>query len=323
MACQNDGADHFSEKETQIVKLLKEINKDKKTISLITNNQCYFKPFNLDDALLLRKNYPDAILINGASDIALRQTKNNELLKDIIDLSAIDELKRFEENDDGYYFGSGLSLEALKNYSEKKLKPLYDILKVFGSLQIRNLATIGGNIGSASPIGDTLPVLIAYGAKVILQSAESRRDVSIEEYIKGYRKTDLRKDEIITSVFIPKLNEKSKIKTYKVSKRKDLDISTVSSAFRVSVENEIVKDICMAYGGMAEITKRAKTAETYLLKKKWSRTNIEVAMELIYNEFEPLSDARAESEFRRVAAKNLLMKFFNDLQINNGILKLV
>jgi xanthine dehydrogenase small subunit len=79
----------------------------------------------------------------------------------------------------------------------------------------------------------------------------------------------------------------------------------------------------MAYGGMAEITKRAKTAETYLLKKKWSRTNIEVAMELIYNEFEPLSDARAESEFRRVAAKNLLMKFFNDLQINNGILKLV
>ena len=190
-------------------------------------------------------------------------------------------------------------------------------------MQIRNLATIGGNIGSASPIGDTLPVLIAYGAKVILQSAESRRDVSIEEYIKGYRKTDLRKDEIITSVFIPKLNEKSKIKTYKVSKRKDLDISTVSSAFRVSVENEIVKDICMAYGGMAEITKRAKTAETYLLKKKWSRTNIEVAMELIYNEFEPLSDARAESEFRRVAAKNLLMKFFNDLQINNGILKLV
>ena len=323
LACNKNHVDHFSGKETRIVKLLEEINEDKNTISLITNNQCYFKLFNLDDALLLRKNYPNAILINGASDIALRQTKNNELLKEIIDLSAIEDLKLIEEDKYGYYFGSGLNLEVLKNYSKEKLKALYNILKVFGSLQIRNLATIGGNIGSASPIGDTLPVLIAYGAKVILESMENRRYISIEEYITGYRKTNLRKDEIITSVFIPKLNGKSKIKTYKVSKRKDLDISTVSSAFRVSVENEIVNDICMVYGGMAEITKRVKTAETFLLKKKWNKTNIDEAMELIYNEFEPLSDARAGAEFRRIAAKNLLLKFYYESQIKDKKLNIV
>ena len=288
--------------------MLKEINKDIKTISLANKNQCYFKPFNLDDALLLRKNYPGAIIVSGASDVAIKQTKNHELLKEIIDLSGIEELKLIYENNDGYYFGSGLSLEEIKNYSEKKLIPLYDILKVFGSLQIRNIATLGGNAGSASPIGDTLPLLFAYNAKIILQSTDNKREIPIEEFIIGYRKTDLRKDEIITSIFIPKLNGQTNIQTYKVSKRKDVDISTVK------VENELVEEICLAFGGMAEIPKRAKSAEEFLLRKKWDRTNVEEAMELIYNEFTPLSDARSGEEFRKVAAKNLLLKFYNEIK---------
>jgi xanthine dehydrogenase small subunit len=315
---RNNNKDHFTVNETKIKKLLKEITSDKKVLSLLNERQCYFKPFTLEDALMLRKHYPEAILINGASDVALRQTKNYEFLKNIIDLSGVSSLKSIYEDESGFYIGGGVTLESLKNFSKNRLVSFYNILKVFGSLQIRNFSTIGGNIGSASPIGDSIPLLFAYNSRVILQSLENKREISIEDYIVGYRKTNLKKNEIITSVFIPKLSVNYNIKSFKVSKRKDLDISTVSSAYRLMLKGNIIKDICMAYGGMAEVTKRAKTAEKFLLNKKWNRTNIEEAMKLIYKEFEPLSDARSGSEFRRIAAKNLLMKFYLEMELENS-----
>ncbi|MFA5404655.1 MAG: FAD binding domain-containing protein, partial [Ignavibacteria bacterium] len=217
-ACTNNGADHFSEKEEMTSKILKEINKDKTVIMIDAKNQAYFHPFTLDDALMLRKNYKNAIVINGATDIALRQTKKNELLTEIIDLSGVDELKIYDEEENGFYFSAGMCLENVKVLCEKKYTALYNILKVFGSLQIRNFATIGGNIGSASPIGDTLPVLIAYKAKVILQSNIKKRELDIEDFIKGYRKTDLKADELITSIFIPKPGKDVIIKSFKISK---------------------------------------------------------------------------------------------------------
>lgn len=308
--CNKNGIDHFSENEELTLKILKEIGRNKTMIMLGTEKQAYFRPFTLDEALMLRKNYKNAIVINGATDIALKQTKKNEILSEIIDLSGVDELKIYDEEENGIYFGAGMSLEKMKYLCEKEYSSLHDILKVFGSLQIRNAATIGGNVGSASPIGDTLPVLIAYRAKVILQSSKNKRELLIENFIKGYRKTDLKPNELITSVFIPKPEENVIIKSYKVSKRKDLDIATVSLSCRLLKEKGIVKEIILAFGGMAETPKRASIAEELLKGKQWDRKNIESAMKILYAEFSPISDARASAEFRRVAAKNLLMKFY-------------
>jgi xanthine dehydrogenase small subunit len=312
-ACNKKGEDHFTRNSKKTLELLKIINEDKSAIMIDTEKQTYFRPFTLDDALMLRKHYKNAIIINGATDIALKQTKKNELLSEIIDLSGIDELKIFDEEEDGIYFGVGMSLDNIKAICEKEFPALYDILNLFGSLQIRNLATIGGNIGSASPIGDTLPLLFAYKAKVILQSSKNKREVSIEDFIKGYRKTDLKSDELITSVFIPKPDKNVYIKSFKVSKRKDLDISTVSLTCRLVLEKDKIKEIILAYGGMAETTKRAKKAEEFLTGKSWNRKSIEDAMKILYNEFKPISDARSSDEFRRVISKNLLMKIFVDL----------
>lgn len=309
-ACNNNGVDHFSEKADMTSKILKEIGKDKTVIKIDTEKQSYFRPFTLDDALMLRKHYKNAIVINGATDIALKQTKKNELLSEIIDLSGIDELKIYDEEENGFYFGAGMSLEDVKRLCEKKYSALYNILKVFGSLQIRNFATIGGNVGSASPIGDTLPVLFAYKAKVILQSSKSERELDIEDFIMGYRKTDLKPDELITSVFIPKPEKDVIIKSFKISKRKDLDISTVSLTSRLVLEKGKVKEIILAFGGMAETPKRAGITEELLMGKEWNRENIESAMKVLYKEFKPISDARASAEFRKVAARNLLMKFY-------------
>lgn len=313
-ACSRNGEDHFSEKAEMTSKILKEINKDKSTIIIKAGNQAYFHPFTLDDALMLKKHYKNAIVINGATDIALRQTKKNESLTEIIDLSGVDELKIYAEEESGFYLGAGMSLEKVKSICEKKYPALFNILKVFGSLQIRNLATIGGNVGSASPIGDALPVLIADRAKIILQSSKSKREIDIEDFIKGYRKTDIKYDELITSVFIPRPRKNVIIKSYKVSKRKDLDISTVSFTGKLQLEKGVVKEIILAYGGMAETPKRAHITEEYLKGKEWNRKNVESTYEVLNLEFNPISDARASAEFRRIAAKNLLLKFYLETQ---------
>jgi len=202
-------------------------------------------------------------------------------------------------------------MEQVRKVAADKFLPLHEILSVFGSLQIRNLATIGGNVGSASPIGDSLPLLFAYGAKVKLVSETNERTLGIEEFIIGYRKTELRNDELITEIIIPK-NENAIIKSYKVSRRKDLDISTVSGAFRLKLDKEIVSEIILSFGGMAATTKRAAKSEKYLIGKKWTRENIEAAMKILSDEYTPLSDARSEATYRNTAAKNLLMKFFLD-----------
>ncbi|MCD4665718.1 MAG: FAD binding domain-containing protein, partial [Bacteroidales bacterium] len=249
---------------------------------------------------------------NGSTDIALKQTKKFELIKQIIDLSAIQELKFFKENNEEFIFGSGLSLEEIKSVTENKLPAFCNLLTVFASKQIRNLATLGGNVGTASPISDTLPLLFAYKAKLKLINSKRERELSVEDFITGYRKTQLLPDEIIHSIIIPKPEKDTIIKFYKVSKRKDLDISTLSGGFRLTLHNQFVKEIILAFGGMAEITKRALKTENFLLNKLWSRENIEKAIEILKNEFNPISDARSGKEFRKIVAGNLLLKFYSE-----------
>jgi len=311
-ACSCVDTDKFKLHEAKIAALLDEINRDKSTIEISTPYQNYYKPLTLPEALSYRRKYPHATIVSGASDTALRQTKKRELLAEILDISDIAELKDFIEDEKIFKIGAGLNLEQLKSYSAENLPSLHKMLQIFGSLQIRNLATIGGNIGSASPIGDTLPLLIAYKAKVKLQSPDSERLVNLEDFIKGYRLTDIRSDELITAVHIPKLSADTFLHSYKVSKRKDLDISTVSGGFSLQLEGGHVKEIILAFGGMADRPKRASETERYLLYKPWTRSNVEHAMKTLVHEFTPLSDARSGAEYRKLVAGNLLLKFYSE-----------
>jgi xanthine dehydrogenase small subunit len=311
-ACSCVDTDKFKLHEAKIVALLDEINLDKSAVEINTSTQNYYKPLILSDALALRLKYPQTIIVSGASDTALRQTKKHEFLTEILDISDIAELKYFVDDEKVFKIGAGLNLEQLKSHSVEKLPALHKMLQIFGSLQIRNLATIGGNIGSASPIGDTLPLFIAYKAKVKLQSPDSERLIPMEDFIKGYRSTDIRSDELITAIYIPKLPVDTFVRSYKVSKRKDLDISTVSSGFSLQLEGGHVKEIILAFGGMADRPKRASETEHYLIYKPWTRANVEHAMKILVHEFTPLSDARSGAEYRKLVAGNLLLKFYSE-----------
>jgi xanthine dehydrogenase small subunit len=311
--CDTPADDHFTDQETHVTELLHEIAADKTSLNLQGQNQQYLKPFTLEQALLLRSQHSDAVIIGGSTDTALLQTKKNIALPKILDLSAVDAMKFIIEDHRRVSLGSGTTLQELLEYANDRLPYLRDIAAVFGSLQIRNLATIGGNVGTASPIGDLLPVLLVLQAQVRLMKKDFQRDVPLHDFITGYRKTALAADELISMIWFEKPNDNVLIKTYKISKRKDLDISSVSASMRLALNKDgKIRYARLAFGGVAAIPKRATKTEDFLVGKSWNRVTAMEAAALLPTEFTPISDARADADTRNIMIKNLLIKFWTE-----------
>lgn len=303
-----DGKDHFSTSEPDVLQALISMGGGTR---FNNGKQQYARPSTLKDALALRKEWPDAVIVSGATDIALRQSKKFEFLPKILDISAVSELQFFKEEQEHWTVGSGMNIEELWYLASHKV-PLFDeVFRVFASHQIRNLATVGGNIGSASPIGDTLPVMLALDASVVLISERGSRTVPLDQYITGYRKTVLAEDELIHSVIIPKPSPRALFRFFKVSKRKELDISTVSLAASLELNpDQTIGNLKLAFGGIAEKPVRARSTEDSLLGRAWNRETVEGALPVLLSEFSPISDARSGKEGRQLMARNLLLKFF-------------
>ncbi|GAB4331131.1 MAG: xanthine dehydrogenase small subunit [Bacteroidales bacterium] len=305
-----DGSpDLFSKNENEVAHTLKVIRNQSTDIFIEDNKQKYFRPVDLSSALGYVADNPDTLVINGASDIALRQTKKFEQLTHILDLSGIDELKQIRRTAAGWEAGAGVTIESLTQIAGGEIAALQQTGRLFGSRQIRETATIGGNLGTASPIGDLLPFLIASKATAELTSLSGSRTLGIEEWITGYRSTALKPGELLTKVVIPVIPG---IRFYKVSKRRDVDISSVSGGFRIELEEGKVKDICLAFGGMAATPKRAVITEQSLRGKPWSLETVREAAAKLSEDFQPISDARNSSSYRLAAAEGLLLKFYYD-----------
>lgn len=314
-AVQYDGRDHFSEKEKNVLILLKEINSAKTKITVNKNGCQYYLPFTLDDCLAIYRENPTLLVVNGATDVALLQTKKMETLNNLLDISHVAELNFFRETENVYEIGASFSLEALKKRLAGKLPVAEQMLEVFASKQIRNTATPGGNIVSASPIADSLPVWFVLDASVKLISSTGYRTLPIYQLITGYRTTALLPGELLYSLIVPKPSEACIFRFYKISKRRDLDISTVSMAAKVLWDTNKIKDIMLVYGGMAATPLRAGATETFLKGKEWTEENAEKASLITEKEFSPISDARSGKRARSLMAKNLIIKLFSETQL--------
>jgi len=298
--------DDFSKFELQTMEKLEEIENRNQSFSV--NN--YEQPLTLEEALSFKKSNPDSLMVGGASDIALLKTKKYQDLPAILDLSNVKDMKQITKTDTYLEVGASVTMEQLRHEISELWPDFKTILDAFGSKQIRNVATLGGNIGSASPIGDLLPLLMSHQAEIIIQSKHEARPEQLDEFILAYRKTSLMPDELISKVIIP-IDKGWVFWSEKVSKRKQLDISTVSAAFALRLsKNNKVSSIILSFGGMAAMPKRAALAEEFLLGKEWNEENVNHASKLIDEEFEPLSDARASKEGRSLIASNLLLKFY-------------
>jgi len=316
-ALNAEGSDHFSKSEPEVLSRLLPLQSA--NLHLTDGKQHYFRPSTLEAALEIRSQYPEALLVSGATDLALRQSKKFEFLPELLDLTGIEELRNIKETPAGWEVGALANIEEVWNSSLGNLEVINDVFSVFASHQIRNMATLAGNIASASPIGDILPVLMALKASVELTSRSGKRQVVLEEFIRGYRKTDLQPEEIITCIRIPFPPANGFIRFYKFSKRRELDISTVSLAARLEMDSSrLVTGLILAYGGMAEKTSRVSKTEEALGGKTWTREVVESVFPVLDAEFSPLSDARSGKEARIIAARNLLLKFYLDTIESGG-----
>ncbi len=310
-ACRSGRLDQFAKEEQRTRDTLASISRE--SISLDIRGQRYDQPVSLDECLTLLERYPSAIVVNGATDVALRVTKKFEVLPHVLDCSRVAALQSTGRNDGGLTIGAGVRLADLLPVVASEYPALHQMLTVFGAQQIRSTATIGGNLGTASPVGDLLPVLTAYGAKIVLQSKRGLRRIAADAFVKGYRSTERRPDELIVAVELPPSSSGTTVRAYKISRRRDLDIASVSAGFALDRDREgKVGKIILAYGGMADRTRRAVSTEEFLRGRLWKRQTVEEAQEFVDRDFSPISDVRGSAEFRRIAARNLLLKFWTE-----------
>ncbi|WP_245555182.1 xanthine dehydrogenase small subunit [Hahella ganghwensis] len=301
--------------DTIATELLQTINRQDSTF-LSNQSSQYFAPTSADELAQLLIDYPDARLLAGGTDLALEVTQFHRDLSTIIYVGNVSELKTIRETDSSLIIGSAVTYNECVHRLEKEYPELGEMIERLGSLQIRNQGTIGGNIGNASPIGDMPPVLIALDATMTLRRGHNTRTIKVADYFHDYKVTDLKANEFIQSIEIPKAKPGYQLKIYKISKRIDDDISAVLAAFYLHVEGPQVKSFTAAFGGMAAIPKRARHCEAALMGHPWTESSIESAMQALMLDFKPLSDVRASAEYRMDVAKNLLMKSF--LEINQS-----
>lgn len=254
---------------------------------------------------------PDATLIAGATDVGLWVTKQLRDLDKIAFLHRCRDLQQIDDQGDHLRIGAGVTMAQL-HPTLREVHPSYaEMVRRYGSEQVRQAATIGGNIANGSPIGDNPPALIALGATLHLRKGDTRRDMPIEDFFIEYGKQDRQSGEFVEAVSIPK--SAPNLRCYKLSKRFDQDISALCGCFNITLKDGIVQSATIAFGGMAGTPKRADQAEAALVGKPWGSDAIEAAARALANDFTPMSDMRASAQYRMTAAQNMLRRYFAEL----------
>jgi xanthine dehydrogenase small subunit len=270
--------------------------------------QLYLAPRSIGELVETKAKHPDAFVLGGGTDLGIRVSKDREAFPVVISTQWVSELRAISEGKDKLTIGGGVTYTRALPFLDKHLPSFAALVRRIGSRQIRNIGTLAANIANASPIGDTIPCLMALDATIMLRSKRGTRSVKADEFIVGYRKTAMEQDEIIAAVEIPLLGDGASFTAYKLSKRFDQDISTVIGAYRLRVEGGNVAELRAAYGGMAATTSRARHVEAALTGKPWTTETLRDVDALIAQDFQPMTDHRGTDAYRRRAAANLIRK---------------
>ncbi|MBT8412556.1 MAG: FAD binding domain-containing protein, partial [Octadecabacter sp.] len=259
--------------------------------------------------------HPEGTLIAGATDVGLWVTKGFRDRKgglgDVAFLNRCADLQQIEDQGDTLRIGAAVTMTDVLA-TLRPLHPSYaEMVRRYGSEQVRNAATIGGNIANGSPIGDNPPALIALGATLHLRQGDDRRDMPIEDFFIDYGKQDRKPGEFVEAVSLPK--SAPALRCYKISKRFDQDISALCACFNVTVENGTITTARLAFGGMAGTPKRAASTEAALVGRPWEFETLKDAADALPSDFQPLTDMRASATYRMDTSQGLLLRYFEDL----------
>ncbi|WP_323015059.1 xanthine dehydrogenase small subunit [Devosia sp.] len=268
-------------------------------------------PASLDDFAAVLEANPGARIVAGSTDVGLWVTKFMRRIGPVVFIGHLGELQHIEAGPEGLRIGAGVTYSQAGTAIGAAFPPLRELWKRIAGEQVRNMGTIGGNIANGSPIGDTPPPFIVLGARLTLRKGAARREIALEDYFIDYGKQDRQPGEFVESLFVPALSSDEHFAVYKLSKRRDEDISALLGAFRVKLdENGRVAQLRIAFGGMAATPKRAKTVEAALIGQPWTEAGIEAALASFASDYQPISDMRASADYRLLTAQNLLRRFY-------------
>jgi xanthine dehydrogenase small subunit len=220
------------------------------------------------------------------------------------------ELKHLEVTGTALESGAAVSLTDAYAAIVAEYPALDELARRFASPPIRNAGTLGGNIANGSPIGDSMPVLIALGASLVLRKGKKTRELPLDQFYVAYQKTALAEGEFVERVVVPRARRNEHVRSYKISKRFDQDISAVCGGYRIVVEDGVVREAHVAYGGVAAIPKRATQCERALTGKPWTDETVRAATAALDRDYAPLTDMRASAAYRRTVTRNLLRRLF-------------
>jgi xanthine dehydrogenase small subunit len=280
--------------------------------------QGYLAPRSLAELLELRARHPQAQLVAGCTDVGLWVTKQHRQFERIIDITRVQELRRVEDYPFHIAVGAAVPLTdafAALVADRAQLKQFADR---FAAPPVRNSATLGGNVANGSPIGDSMPLLIALGASVVLMSTRGHREMPLEDLYSGYRSLVLADDEIVAWIKVPKARTQEYTRVYKVSKRQEDDISAVCLGLQLVITDGRVTSASIGCGGVAATPMRARRTEQALLGQRWSEDSVRGAMRVLQEEFVPISDMRASAAYRTTLLANLLLRYWLDSQGQGG-----
>jgi xanthine dehydrogenase small subunit len=279
----------------------------------------FHAPKTLDALAALLERKPQARLLAGATDIGLWVNKQFRDLGDLVYLGDVAALKAIDEADGELRIGAGASLEAAWRALTLRVESLTDVWLRFASPPIRNAGTLGGNLANGSPIGDAAPVLMALDATLLLRKGATLRRVPLDSFYLGYMKNQLQPSEFVQAIAVPLAATARELRAYKISKRFDCDISALCAGLAVELDGEVVRDVRIAFGGMAAVVKRASATEAAMRGQPWTEATVRLAQAALACEFEPLTDMRASAAYRLQVAQNLLQRFWLETRATDAL----
>jgi len=277
-------------------------------------DSAYKSPTTLDALLRARAAQPEAQLVAGCTDVGLWVTKQHREFAQVLDLTRVAELRRIKRDAQHLSIGAAVTLSDAFAALVAERPVLQHFANRFAGLPVRNAGTLGGNVANGSPIGDSMPLLIALGARVVLMSLRGPRELPLEQFYTGYRQNVMAADELLAFIKVPHAKAGEMLKVYKISKRYDDDISAVCLAINLQVEGGIVTRASVGAGGVAATPARAVRTEAALTGQPWTEATVKNAMVVLRAEFSPLSDMRASSAYRTEVLGSLLQRYWLESQ---------
>ncbi|MGQ7846760.1 xanthine dehydrogenase small subunit [Granulosicoccus sp. 3-233] len=292
-----------------IIDALSQCSRDN-SLELTHADATFNAPRSLQELTTLCSARPEATILAGGTDVGLWVNKLVRPVTDIIYLGNVAELRTMSVDQGHLHIGAGVSLSDAYGQAVEYYPQLLEMEKRFASVPVRNSGTLGGNVANGSPIGDSMPWLMALGAEVQLLGKGRQRTIALEDLYTGYMENSMQEGEIVGAIILPLPVEGQQFRTYKLSKRYDSDISAVCAAFNLVLQDDIITTARIAFGGMAATCQRATTCEASLRGKPWNEETLQAARQALSGDYSPLSDMRASATYRQRTSLNLLQRYF-------------